>query len=164
MTQLYIYRCKPNPSGKDKNRNYPIASQLQAEWVDILNTGYQTVNFTGVTLYHTAYGLHCSAPKTEPYWYGSHLITLGPKEVLRVHTGKYEDRSQMRNEDDQGANWHVWANKGSFVLNNDCGDTLSLGLNGTLYDSASYDPRPPEGVVLTRNGSKLSYSLSAVFR
>lgn len=59
-----------------------------------------------------------------------------------------------------GADFHAYAEKGNFVLNNTCGDTLSVWWQSqnkewNLEDSVSYDPRPSEGVILRRSGQKL---------
>ncbi len=52
-----------------------------------------------------------------------------------------------------------YAEKGSFVLNNKCGDTLSVwwkhGDNWHKDDEAGYRPNPQEGKVLQRVGDGL---------
>ena len=75
---------------------------------------------------------------------------------------------QLSAEDRDGVNYHAWANSGSFVLNNDCGDTLRLwaNINGwKLIDSAGYSPNPPEGAILVRRGDKLEpISIASLIR
>jgi hypothetical protein len=62
--------------------------------------------------------------------------------------------------DKTGVEYHTYAEKGSFVLNNDCGDCLPVWWkdkdgNWHCHDSATPDGNPPEGVILYRSGTKL---------
>ena len=41
--KIYIEKAKPNPKGKDTSGNHPLAKQLLGEWVDLKNTGDQSV-------------------------------------------------------------------------------------------------------------------------
>jgi len=59
-----------------------------------------------------------------------------------------------------GVDIHAYAERGSFVLNNDCGDVISVWWIDSdkkfhREDSAEYDPDPPEGAILKRVGPKL---------
>lgn len=160
MAKLIIYRAKPNPAGKDKFRNFPLARQLQGEWVDFINNHNGRISLTGVSLDHTAFGATCTDRTYAEYWKAANNLVLDAGEILRIHTGKYADANQMADEDRLGAHKHVWAEHGSFKLNNGaCGDTLALwhyaGGKYEAIDRAYYNPYPPEGVVLVREGDKL---------
>ena len=159
MKKLVIVRAKPNPAGKDKSNGRPLAEQLLGEWVDIRNESSASVSFANVSLDHTKFEAGCSNPRYSPHWAANPPFLLDSGAVLRVHTGKEADRALMKIEDREGAALHVFANSGLFVLNNDCGDTLTLWLledgNWKKLDQAGYDPRPPEGAVLYRVGDKL---------
>lgn len=158
--KIEIHRAKPNPTGKDKAGNIPIASQLLGEWVDLKNTGDAPVALSTLHLANTEYNEHCVAkPNPVTYWNGEAGVSLQPGEVLRVHTGRKRDASLMAAEDKSGVHKHSYADKGSFVLNNRCGDNLSVwwkhGDTWNKDDSAGYSPNPPEGKILNRMGAVL---------
>lgn len=156
MKTLQISRLKPNPSGKDKDRfGYAPAAQLGAEWVDIRNSGSAAVQLDGVKLFHVAFTNGSPSHWEEIMTFKG---TLDAGAVLRVHAGKGPE-SALRPEDLHGARHHLFTNRDRYVWNNAEGDTARLtepSNNGDLEtDKASYDPYPPEGVVLVRSGAKL---------
>lgn len=158
MSSLLVYRAKPNPLGKDKYRNQPIPFQLQAEWIDLINTGSHTVTLSNQVVSHMTFADRCVPRTSVVYWEGNQELRLCPNQILRVHTGKYSDSGTMLPEDYHGAHLHVWANSGSFHLNNNCGDSLGLWLKHPQWvqlDKVNYDPYPPEGAWLVRRGDKL---------
>lgn len=157
---LQIYKAKPNPAGKDKAGNYPKAEQLLGEWVDIKNNGTSEINLSGLTLCHTEFEPGCKPkPKPSIYWTASPGTKLKAGEIIRVHTGKSIYWALMKSQDATGVNHHAFAESGSFVLNNDCGDGLSIWWkrqdSWQKVDKASYRPYPPEGAVLIRSGGFL---------
>lgn len=159
---LKIHRAKPNPLGKDRSRQGgPKPEQLVREWVDILNEGTEAVPFGRMQLHHTKFGNSCSEVLgTDCYWKGNgDSQALAPGQVLRVHTGKKIDEHFLVGEDLGDVAWRAFAGCGNFVLNNDCGDTISVlwqnDRSQWLRDSATYNPRPPEGVILHRVGDRL---------
>lgn len=149
---------KPNPVGKDRSRyGSATPAQLGAEWVDVNNTGRSPVDLTGIDLYHLAYG----QPGTKPEWQKVTSLpanwSLPAGNVLRVHSGQKRDLSVLRPEDLNGADFHSFTGRDSYAWNNAEGDTAGLwkAVSKTWLDSASYDPYPPEGVILVRSGNKL---------
>lgn len=158
--KIEIYRAKPNPTGKDKAGNTPIASQLLGEWVDLKNTGDTAVSLSSLNLANQEFDGSCRV-KTEAqiYWTGRSNVSLAPGEIVRVHTGRSTDVASMATEDQQGVHHHDYAGKGNFVLNNKCGDTLSVwwksGEKWYKDDEAGYAPNPTEGKVLRRVGQSL---------
>ncbi|HMO49582.1 MAG TPA: hypothetical protein PKE26_03330 [Kiritimatiellia bacterium] len=164
---MRIERAKPNPLGKDKTgAGYPKLNQLLGEWVDLKNIGDQSVDLSQLHLAHLEFSAGCK-PKERPviYWNGKAGTILGPGQVARIHTGRSSDSHQMDLVDQFGADIHSYAESGSFVLNNDCGDVMSVwwkDREGNLHrdDAAGYDPNPPEGAILTRVGPKLKPVLS----
>ncbi len=159
MTELIVYRAKPNPAGKDKSRFSPIPRQLQGEWIDIQNSSGRALRLTGISIDHRAFGPNCSDPQYASYWRDTEGLVLNPTEILRVHTGNAAQQDQMADEDRRGANKHRWGEHGVFQLNNGrCGDILTIWLhNGTWnkLDEVGYSPYPPEGTVLRRQGDRL---------
>lgn len=158
-----IHRSKPNPAGRDKAGGYPIPSQLLGEWVDIINNGSGAVHLEGLHLANQRYDQNCSYQETRIYWSGSRAEVLAPRQVLRVHTGRRIDANQMHAQDWTGANLHSYADNGQFVLNNKCGDVLTLWTKShtgawVKHDTCSYSPYPPEGAVLVRSGDQLVVS------
>jgi hypothetical protein len=160
--KIEIHRAKPNPVGKDKSGNNPIASQLLGEWVDLKNTGDAAVDLSHLNLAHREFDDKCIA-KAEPkiYWSGSRGVILQPSQIVRVHTGRRRDATLMNAVDQNGVHVHEYAESGSFVLNNKCGDTLSVWWQSDadkkwhLEDTASYAANPSEGKLLQRVGDKL---------
>ena len=155
---LRIFRLKPNPAGKDRNRHgSPSTTQLGAEWVDFKNAGSAPANLTGIDLYHLAYG----RPGTKPEWQKVTSLpadwSLPAGNVLRVHSGQKRDLGELNHDDVAGADYHSFTGRDAYVWNNAEGDTAGLWVprSETWLDSASYDPHPPEGVVLIRSGDKL---------
>jgi hypothetical protein len=167
--QIQITRAKPNPAGKDSSHGRPIPQQLLAEWVDLKNIGDAAVRLSSLHLANTQFGPACQIHKqAQIYWNDKSSTVLQPGETVRVHTGREVEAWRMNQEDRLGVNHHSFADSGNFVLNNDCGDNLSVWWQGQdekwhRDDAASYDPYPPEGQVLQRSGSKLvpSYVFAA---
>jgi hypothetical protein len=158
-TSLQIYRAKPNPAGKDRSVHGPKPEQLIAEWADIKNTGNETISFGSVDLHHTKFGRTCAEIHgSESYWKGA-SNEFAPGQVLRVHTGSRRYENLLSEEDKGSVDWRAFAERSNFVLNNVCGDMISVfwvnEFKQWIHDSASYDPNPPEGVILYRRGSKL---------
>jgi hypothetical protein len=85
---------------------------------------------------------------------------LAPGEILRVHTGSKTFESTLSAED-RGVDvrWSAYAERGNFVLNNVCGDVITVfwsdGAHKRWKDSAGYDMNPPEGAILYRVGNRL---------
>ena len=157
MKTIRITKLKPNPVGKDRSAVGPLnPSQLAAEWVDIYNFGTSTVNPLGVELNNKAY----SAAHPQGTWKSAlnlPYLLLAPGQTLRVHAGQDRGLGLIRAEDLFGAEHHAFTGRDQYVWNNKEGDTAGLwGLRQMNWiDTASYDPSPPEGVVLIRAGDKL---------
>lgn len=150
---LTIIRIKPNPTGKDRPRHgSPTPSQLAGEWVDFRNDTGSSVNLDGVALYHHAY--------TGQQWRWARIMTftgnLGAGEIVRIHSGQRRE-GVIAAEDLVGATYHLFTGKDEYVWNNVQGDAplLNYEPRNETIDTASYDPRPPEGAVFVRLGNKL---------
>jgi hypothetical protein len=156
MKTLQTVRLKPNPAGKDKTRNGTASTtQLGAECVDLKNTGSAPVEMDGVKLHHVAF-----VGGKPSHW---ELImsfngTLEAGKILRVHAG-HGPLSELRPEDRNGADYHLFTDRNQYVWNNAEGDTSRItepsGNGEADTDMAGYAPNPPEGVVLVRSGDKL---------
>jgi len=159
--QIQIVRAKPNPAGKDKDKSTPKSDQLLGEWVDLKNVGDESVALSTLNLANIEFSAGC-VPNPNPviYWTGLQSAILQPGQTIRVHTGRSGESWRMASVDQQGVDYHAYAERGTFVLNNRCGDTLSVwwkGNDNKWYsdDSASYEPNVPEGAILHRVGNKL---------
>lgn len=153
---LQVSKLKPNPSGKDRNRQgSPSPAQLGAEWVDLRNTGREAISLAGVELYHLAYNR--ASGKAEWQKITGFRGTLGVGHVLRVHSGRSRPLTVLRPEDLTGAKFHCFTGRDAFVWNNVEGDSAGLWRpkERVWIDKAFYDPHPPEGAVLIRSGNKL---------
>jgi hypothetical protein len=155
---LEIYRAKPNPLGKDRNR-YNIPNQLNGEWVDIRNITVQNIDLRFVSIANMTFGQHCDPHRPTLYWLGNQTL-LGPQQVARLHTGLSLYSGNVQGLDAGGVNMHLFAERQNYVLNNKCGDSifvyhLTKQNTWTLLDQASYDPNPGEGRILSRIGIKL---------
>jgi hypothetical protein len=158
--KIEIHRAKPNPTGKDKAGNTPIASQLLGEWVDLKNTGDAAVSLSTLRLANREFDGSCRVKtNTQIFWTGPSSGSLNPGQIVRVHTGRSRDAASMSAVDQQGVHYRAYAEKGNFVLNNSCGDTLSVlwksGESWYTDDEAAYAPNPTEGKVLQRVGKSL---------
>lgn len=154
MKTMKSVRIKPNPAGKDRTRRGgATATQLGAEWVDLKNEGTVAVNLTGLSLYHVAY----SGATDNGTWEKVMGFTgsLGAGKVIRVHSGSGPE-SALNPADLQGADVHLFTKRDSYVWNNDRGDCSALQKDGEAdkFDKVWYDTKPPEGVILVRNGDK----------
>ncbi|MCX6717215.1 MAG: hypothetical protein NTU76_00880 [Candidatus Taylorbacteria bacterium] len=149
---LQIIKAKPNPSGKDRIKNFAPQYQLAGEWVDIKNFSNQPMNLTHVKLYHWAYKL----PKPDWEIVTGFQGTLPAGKVVRVHTGQKTSLSEIRPEDLLGADFHIFSGKG-YLWNNDKEDKPMLwDTNIKEYiDKTSYDAYPLEGKILNRISNKL---------
>ena len=158
--KLTIIRAKPNPAGKDRPaQGGPSVAQLAAEWVDFRNDTGVDVALGGVSLWHLTY-----APGRAPEWAQIMTFsgTLPAGRIVRVHSGMKRDVSVIRQEDRDGADYHAFTGDDAYVWNNKQGDTplLFRAAEKSTIDKASYDPNPPEGLVLVRHGDKLVAALS----
>lgn len=153
MKSLRIIRAKPNPRGKDRAGRYIPPAQLAAEWVDFENDGTEPFPLDGITLYHLAYHQGCRDPRWDQVQSFSGI--LQPKKIVRVRSGERLTADQMYPEDVAGADHHVFTGRRNYVWNNDCSDTAALHNGKAFEDQASYDPYPPEGAILYRQGDKL---------
>lgn len=155
MNSLKTVRIKPNPVGKDRNRNGQAgAKQLGAEWADVKNEGPKPVSLEGVSLQHIAYRHGSSEGRWE-------IVTgfkgsLAPGLVMRVHSG-HGPVTALAPEDLAGADAHLFTGRDQYVWNNDRGDCPALWLSGQQvpFDKACYHSAPPEGAVLIRVGDRL---------
>jgi hypothetical protein len=160
--KIEIHRAKPNPTDKDKAGGYPKPEQLLGEWVDLKNTGDASVSLSTLHLANNEFDATCKVTKAAViYWNGESGVTLSPGKTVRVHSGRSSDSALMKSEDKEGVDLHAYAGKGNFILNNKCGDTLTVWWKTSEGkwiedDRASYDANPQEGKVLRRSGSKLN--------
>lgn len=158
--QLQITQAKPNPIGKDKTSSGQAKpEQLLGEWVDIKNVGTEAVRFSSMNVSHTLYNDKCQTTgRTENYWSGDDKDLLAG-QTIRVHTGNFRDKHLMAEIDQRGVEWHGYANRDNFVLNNRCGDRITVtwldSYGRQVSDSAYYRPNPPEGAILRRRGEVL---------
>ncbi|MDM4018232.1 hypothetical protein [Roseiconus lacunae] len=155
MKNLQTVRLKPNPTGKDlTRRGVATAAQLGAEWVDIKNVGRTPVDLTGVTLYHIAYAGATDSGKWEKIMTFTGALGLG--KIIRVHAGN-GPLNVLRPIDHQGADFHLFTKRNSYVWNNVRSDCAALWQAGKTqpFDKACYSPNPPEGVILIRSGDRL---------
>jgi hypothetical protein len=152
--RLTLIRIKPNPTGKDRPRSgAPSPAQLAAEWLDFRNDHSRDVSLNGVSLWHLTY-----AAGRAPAWAKIMTFsgTLPTGKMVRVHSGQKREPPVVRPEDLAGADYHLFTGKDEYVWNNRQGDTplLYVEATKTTIDKASYDPNPPEGVVVVRAGEK----------
>jgi hypothetical protein len=163
---LNVSQLKPNPAGKDRPRSGNLnPSQLAGEWVDIKNIGTYAVDLEAVELNDRVFGpAHPQGQWASILTFPSFLLPAG--KTVRVHSGQHRDLSVIRAEDREGAEYHHFTGRDAYVWNNAQGDTAGLwDLRSQQWiDSASYDPNPPEGVVLVRSGVKLIHAPALTWR
>jgi hypothetical protein len=152
MKSLRVIRSKPNPLGKDRYRSFTPPTQLNGEWVDILNDGDVAYPMGNIGLHDIAFKPGCKDPEWREYFTFQGSLAVG--KVVRIHAG--HQPAVLPPIDANGADVHLYTGK-NYVLNNDCGDTIALWDRVARYweDKASYDPWPPEGAILKRQGDKL---------
>ncbi|MCI0338047.1 MAG: hypothetical protein L0226_10745 [Acidobacteria bacterium] len=164
---LRIYQAKPNPAGKAKTTGGLSKPELLlGEWVDIENDGTELIAFSKIQLHHSLFNELCQTRgQTEQYWRAEGKGLLKPGQLLRVHTGRHQDKSLMSTIDEEDVDWHAYAERDDFVLNNRCGDIVVvtwIDEDGREYkDAASYAPHPPEGVILKRSDNQLVHEVLA---
>jgi len=152
MKSLRVIKAKPNPRGKDRNGTFTPPKQLAAEWVDFWNNGDESYPLEIISLQHIAFQPSCRDGRWEQVMSFKGSLLSG--QVVRVHSGGHLPLSEMYPEDAVGADFHLFTGR-NYIWNNDCGDAAGLW-NGIIWvDKASYDPYPPEGVILVREGDKL---------
>lgn len=168
---MQIVRTKPNPAGKDTAGHRPIHRQLLGEWVDLVNNSGGPVHLGGLHLANEHYDAHCTFTKTQVYWSGRSDEVLPAGGIVRVHTGLRSEAYLMDAQDQLGVALHSYADSGLFVLNNRCGDRLSLWTKDAAgnwrqpaFDTCAYAPNPPEGAVLVRVGDRLVVQSTAYVR
>ncbi len=167
---LQIIQAKPNPAGKDgdkdgdKDQNGSGSGrpeQLFGEWVDVKNIGTDAVHFSTMQVRHALFDEGChTTGETELYWTGDNSNLLKPGQVLRIHAGRREEAHLMTAADQEGADWHGYAECDDFILNNRCGDKIILtwrdDVEQACQDWACYAPYPPEDLILKRSGNLLA--------
>ena len=155
---LRIYQAKPNPAGKGRKPTQP--ELLLSEWVDIENNGIELITFSRIQLHHTLFNELCQTRgETEKFWSAEGNGLLKPGQILRVHSGRHQDKRLMSDEDQDDADWHAYAERADFVLNNQCGEIIVLTWQDDeereYKDVASYAPHPPEDQILERVDNQL---------
>lgn len=165
---LRISQAKPNPVGKDQTPSgLTKPEQLLGEWVDVENDGSEPITFASIQLHHTLFNDLCQTRgQTELYWRAEGTGQLKPGQTLRIHTGRHRDKSLVSSVDEAFSDWHGYAERDDFVLNNRCGDIIVVTWqdeDGQNYkDAASYAPNPPEGAILKRSDNQLVVEESGV--
>lgn len=151
---LQITKAKPNPAGKDKTGGFISQQQLAGEWVDFKNIYSSPISLENVELYHLAYG----APKDRWEIVSDFSGVLQPGKVVRVHSGGEIPLGNLRLEDFQGADHHIFSGK-NYTWNNDKKDYPRLWNKSTKQwiDQTYYETWPPEGKILVRRGEKLEW-------
>lgn len=168
MKTLSVTQLKPNPAGKDRSRSGNLnPSQLASEWIDIKNIGSYDVNLENVELNHRAFSpSHPQGQWAPVLAFAKFLLPAG--KTVRVHAGQSRELLVIRPEDRQGAEYHCFIGRDAYVWNNAEGDTAGLWdlTSQHWIDAASYDPNPPEGLILIRSGPKLvpAASLAWLYR
>lgn len=141
MPNLLVSFALPNPAGKDRSASGASNAQLNGEWVEFKNNISQSVSLDGVSLFHQTYNQSCQRTGYDSLT--SFNGSLAPGQSIRLHTGtgdKFQDGSII----------HLFLNRGNFVWNNRCGDSVILQVGTTLVDWAAYGNNPPEGRILSR--------------
>jgi hypothetical protein len=153
---IRVYRMRLGPTETDRTPYGSESHRKPGEWIDVRNDGSANARTSGLCLYHLEY----PNPDVEPEY--RFVVTLPecslkPGGILRVHSGPRRELSALHEEDRNGADWHAFTAGEARVWNHLQGDTAVLYALATrdTTDSASYDPNPPEGVVLERQGPKL---------
>jgi len=158
---LRILQAKPNPAGKGYTSKQPEQPELLlGEWVDIENNGTELITFSRIQLHHTIFNELCQTRgQTEKYWCAEGNGLLKPGQLLRVHSGRHQDKRLMSEVDQEDVDWHAYAERADFILNNCCGEIIVLTWRdeeGQEYkDVASYAPNPPEDAILIRSDNQL---------
>lgn len=149
MSDLLIFRAKPNPNGKDRRGPLTTNSQLNGEWVDIYNSSDKNLTMEGVGLYdHTFSGYCVDNGKRRYYVFPNWSFPKG--KIVRVHSGNKP--TQLSYEDSNGADFHAYTDS-DYVLNNSCGDKIEVrNALGGFIDDTSFVGNVPNGKVLTRKG------------
>jgi hypothetical protein len=141
MSALLVTFALPNPAGKDRSASGVTNVQLNNEWVEFKNVINQSVPLEGLALLHQTYNPSCQRTGEESLF--TFKGSLAPGQSVRLHTGRGETKQE-------GAVFHLYLNRGNFVWNNRCGDSVILRSGTTIVDWAAYDRNPPEGRVLAR--------------
>jgi hypothetical protein len=154
---IRLYRLKLGPTGADRPSTGTQQFRQPGDWVDVRNEGPSATRINGLCLYH----LEHLGPGTQPEY--RFIVTLPecslkPGEVLRLHSGPRRDLALLYAEDRNGADWHVFTSGESHFWNRRDGDTALLyaAASKETTDVATFDPNPPEGVVLWRQGDRFA--------
>jgi hypothetical protein len=152
---LQIIKAKPNPAGKDRiGRTLTPQIQLAGEWVDIKNITMQTLNMSGVELYHLSYDSNTQKSEWQKAIGFSGSLKSGG--IIRIHSGKEIPLNQMMPVDVTGADYHFFTDK-NYIWNNTMPDKPSIWYASTKQwiDRTFYDAYPPDGKILVRVADKL---------
>lgn len=141
MSNLLVSFALPNPAGKDRSFSGVSNNQLNGEWVEFRNNTNQTASLDGVSLAHQTYNQSCQRTGSDSLITFKGTIAYG--QSVRVHTGVGETFQD-------GNVFHLFLNRGNYVWNNRCGDSVILQVGGTIVDWAGYANNPPEGKILAR--------------
>ncbi|MFB3777136.1 MAG: hypothetical protein ACE141_05970 [Bryobacteraceae bacterium] len=150
-----FYRLKLGAAVGEAAAHGAPSYRAPGDWVDVRNQTESNARTNGLCLYHLEY----PSPGGEPEY--RFVVTLPdcvlkPGEVLRLHSGPRRDLSALFSEDRSGADWHAFTGGEIRLWNRHRGDTAVLYAVATkeTTDSVSYDPDPPEGIVLEREGAR----------
>ncbi len=145
MSNLLVSYALPNPAGKDRSSSGISNNQLNGEWVEFKNNIGQSVSLSGVSLLHQTYNQSCQRTGYDSLI--NFTGSLAPGQSIRLHTGTGQTFQD-------GNVFHLFLNRGNYVWNNRCGDSVILQLGPTVIDWAAYGTNPPEGRILTRTAGQ----------
>jgi hypothetical protein len=151
MSVLYITKAQPNPPGRDHvSYGWATNAQLNEEWVEFRAEDDRNLN--GDVLTHLTFDSNCRVSGSDQLMTFSGVLKRG--QSIRVHTGT--GTAYLA-----GSTYHMYVGASWYKWNNACGDVATLAFNGTVIDSATYRPSPPEGELIRQAGTNLLVPIAA---
>lgn len=154
---ILLTQIKPNPLGKDRNKNDIPNVQLIKEWIDITNFSNQTENLSGLRLTHKTYTtpidalFNTAGSNKDSVFLNLNKVVIGANKTIRIHSGDPVLISSLEQEEKSGIDLedHYFTGIQRYSWNNTGDIAKIIRPDNSILDYAEFSG-PTDGKVLKR--------------
>lgn len=156
---ILLTQIKPNPLGKDRNRNDIPNVQLVKEWIDITNFSNQPEDLSSLRLTHETYPapidalFNAASSLKDSVFLNLNGVVIGANKTIRIHSGDPIIDSSLDQEEKSGIDFgdHYFTGIQRYSWNNTGDVAKIIRPDNSILDYAEFSG-PTDGKVLKRLG------------